>query len=65
VTGIRKEPGSIVETRVADVPWYVTDTSLVARETGWSPRRDLDRILTDLHDWLIKYRSDLETVFDA
>jgi CDP-paratose 2-epimerase len=39
-------------TRAADIPYYVTDTTLVSRETGWRPERSVDRILQEVLDWI-------------
>ncbi len=62
ISGRKLEIGSDAGTRDADVPYYVTDCSLVTRATGWTPRRPVDAILTDIHSWLMTHRDVLEPV---
>ena len=59
-TGRPIPTGSNPTTSPADVPYYVTDTSHVTRETGWSPRRGLTELLDDVFQWLRDQRGMLE-----
>ena len=52
VTGRRLPMASKPETRPGDVPIYVTDNSKVEARFGWSPRRSVETIARDLHDWV-------------
>jgi CDP-paratose 2-epimerase len=52
--------GSNPTTSPADVPYYVTDTSQVTRETGWSPRHGMTELLDDVFQWLQEHRETLE-----
>ncbi len=54
--------GRVPETRAADVAWYVTDTRRVRAATGWAPRRGLDGIVQEVHDWMVAERPRLERV---
>ncbi len=54
--------GSQPETRAADVPYYVTDCTLVQQSTGWRPRRSVDTILDEIGAWLTDYRSQLSEI---
>lgn len=44
--------GSIAETRPGDVPVYISDCGALFERTDWRPRRDAERILTDIHRWI-------------
>jgi CDP-paratose 2-epimerase len=63
VTGNRIPIGRVAETRPADVPWYVTDYSKVARAAGWRPEKDLRAIVTDIHSWIETHREVLRPIF--
>ncbi len=52
VTGKTIAIDPVAETRIADVPLYVTDTAKVETALGWSPTRDLERIVADTHEWM-------------
>jgi len=54
--------GSQPVTRAADVPYYVTDSSLVQQAAGWRPRRTVDTILEEICAWLKEYRSQLSEI---
>lgn len=54
--------GSDPETRPADIPWYVTDNSEIAKATGWSPRRPVPAILDEIFEWLRAHRARLEPI---
>ena len=51
--------GSNPATRPEDIPYYVTDNSLVTAQTGWTPSYTIERSLDDVISWLDQYRSDL------
>jgi len=52
VTGNRIDIERIAETRVADIPWYVTDSSRITKLSGWSPLIRPAQIVTEIHDWI-------------
>lgn len=54
--------GSQPETHPADVPWYVTDNSLVTAATGWSPQITVDQLLEEVFAWLRENRTQLEPI---
>jgi CDP-paratose 2-epimerase len=62
ISGKHTEIGRIVETRDADIPYYVSDCSVVTDDTGWKPQRGLYTILTDISQWLFDNRQRLEAV---
>jgi len=52
LTGKKIPIGPILETRPADVPWYVTDSGATETAFQWAPQRLPDQILKDTFDWL-------------
>jgi CDP-paratose 2-epimerase len=44
------------QVRVGDQPYYVSNTSLFRRATGWQPRVDAARGVRLLYDWLLLHR---------
>lgn len=54
--------GRVADTRAADIPWYVGDNSEVTALTGWSPQRDVRRVLEDVLQWLGRHRAELEPI---
>jgi nucleoside-diphosphate-sugar epimerase len=55
----------VAETRVADVPLYLTDTALVSKELGWAPTRTAEEIVGECVRWIADNRAALEGVFVA
>jgi CDP-paratose 2-epimerase len=62
LTGRFLQIGRVAETRPADVPFFVGDSRSVQAATGWQPQRKLDRLLEDIHRWLVEERSRLEPI---
>ena len=61
-TGNRLSLGSDPTTRPADIPYYISDNSLVCEATGWSPTRSVEMILDEIFEWLAHHRAELEPV---
>jgi CDP-paratose 2-epimerase len=51
-----------LDTKPADIPYYVSDCRAVTSDTGWAPRRSLEQLLDDVFDWLSRHRAALETI---
>jgi CDP-paratose 2-epimerase len=56
----RIDIGSVTDTRVADVPYYVTDNGRVTDLCGWQPQHSIGEILDEIFEWLQDYRGQLE-----
>ena len=52
LTGTSLEIASRPETRPGDVPVYITDNTRVHARFGWEPRRSVDDLARDLHQWI-------------
>ena len=50
------------ETSAVDIPFYVTDNTVVGEATGWHPRRSMAEILDDIFCWLREHRAEVEAV---
>jgi CDP-paratose 2-epimerase len=57
--GKRIAIGSNPATRPEDIPYYVTDNSMVTAQTGWTPKYTIERSLDDVFGWLSEHRSEL------
>ena len=51
--------GSVPETRAADIPWFITDSSRIQKETGWKPKRSIEDLFDDVFIWLKEHREKL------
>ena len=58
---INSEP----QTTKADVPYYVTDNSIVSEAFNWKPERDIKVILDEIFHWLISYQQILRPIFSS
>jgi CDP-paratose 2-epimerase len=54
---------SSATTRPADVRLYISDHRLVSSVTGWQPRQDAYRTLTDIFNWLRAEETQLRPLF--
>jgi CDP-paratose 2-epimerase len=54
--------GSDPETRPADIPFYVTDSTRVKTATGWAPARSVAMVLDEVLQWLAAERAALEPI---
>lgn len=52
ITGRRITIHQQPETRVADVPLYITDYRKVTSLCGWRPSRNAEQTLTDIYEWI-------------
>jgi CDP-paratose 2-epimerase len=52
ITGNKIIIDKIIDERAADLPWYVTDYSLVKKELGWEPKHNPKKIITDIYSWI-------------
>jgi CDP-paratose 2-epimerase len=50
------------ETNPVDVPYYVTDYSMVTAATGWCPCLSMSDIFDDVFAWLREHRRELEVI---
>jgi CDP-paratose 2-epimerase len=49
-------------THPVDIPYYVTDNTVVTAATGWSPQFLLTEILNEIFEWLRDHRGEVEAI---
>ncbi len=54
--------GSILDTGLADIPYYVTDNEAVTAATSWRPKRSLEVVIDEIFQWLHDQRTQLEPI---
>jgi CDP-paratose 2-epimerase len=52
VTGNKLDIGSVNENRVADIPYYITDNTLVEQATGWKPQKNITNLTDETFRWI-------------
>ncbi|ABK45364.1 NAD-dependent epimerase/dehydratase [Magnetococcus marinus MC-1] len=51
------------ETRDADIPYYVSDTRKIKEILGWQPKRSVETIVADIHQWICSHEKQLSQIF--
>jgi CDP-paratose 2-epimerase len=62
LSGNRVQIGRIVETRDADIPFYVSDCTAVHKAADWKPQRTLSVVLENVWQWLVDHRNRLKPI---
>jgi|688.fasta_scaffold128664_2 CDP-paratose 2-epimerase len=65
ITGNEVPVASETTNRPADLRAYISDTTKLAAETGWTPKRDVKRILTDIFEWIHANERPLRPILDT
>ncbi|SPP65632.1 putative CDP tyvulose epimerase [Nitrospira lenta] len=63
VVGKRVEIDSVVEDRVLDIPWFITDSRKVQAAAGWSPEIGLHETVRGITNWIQENEKVLSPVF--
>jgi UDP-glucose 4-epimerase len=50
---------SVAENRPFDLRLYIGDSSKLFARTAWRPKRDVRRIVQDIHTWVKEYEQAL------
>ena len=59
ITGHQVPIDPVPETRVGDVPIFITNSHKVITATGWQPRRDARTTLIDIYEWIHQFKHQL------
>lgn len=51
-----------VQTRPGDIPYYITDTTLIQTVSPWKPVQTLEQTLTNIAEWIYKHKNILEGI---
>jgi len=62
VTGRTVPIEAVPETRPADVPLYLSDCTKLRGAVGWTPSRDVRRLVADVHAWVRDHAAVLEAI---
>ncbi|MGE4232947.1 MAG: NAD-dependent epimerase/dehydratase family protein [Bacteriovoracia bacterium] len=63
ITGNQIEIGSNLKTSPVDIPYFVTDSSLVEKTYSWKPSVSVPEIMKEIHTWLKQHESSLKPIF--
>lgn len=63
VTGKKIEIGSQKDSASVDIPWYVTDASVVQKKFAWKPEVNVRGIVKDIAGWLNENEAALKPLF--
>ena len=63
ITGNQVKIAPVPETRIADVPIFITDSRKVMAATGWQPQRDAKSTLTDIYRWIHQFEPQVSDIF--
>jgi CDP-paratose 2-epimerase len=64
ITGHQIPISPIPETRIGDVPIFITDSSRVMNATGWQPQRDAKTTLTEIYEWIYQFEQQVRDIFN-
>ena len=62
ITGNKIKIDSEVQTRPADLRMFITDNTLIENQTGWKPKRSVEKVFEDIYDWIKENESKLELI---
>ena len=63
ITGDQIPITPVYETRSGDVPIFITDSRKITETTGWKPKRNAENTLTDIYEWIHKYKDIVSNIF--
>lgn len=63
ITGHQVQIAPVPETRVGDVPIFITDFRKVMAATGWQPQRDAQTTLTEIYEWIEQFELQISDIF--
>jgi CDP-paratose 2-epimerase len=61
-TGKKITINKVEQTRVADIPYYITDNHKVEKKTGWKPSWNKEKIIDEITCWITDNRSQLQDI---
>lgn len=62
ITGNQIDINSVQEDRPQDVRIYVTDYAKIKEKTGWSPQKNIEKILNDTNEWIKENKNQLHNI---
>lgn len=62
ITGNKIVIQAEAQTRQADLRLYITDNSNIEQNTPWHPKKDVNKVFSDIFDWIRANESQLSTI---
>jgi CDP-paratose 2-epimerase len=62
ITGNKIDIASETQNRPADLRIFITDNSLIEKETGWKPKKSVETVFSDIHRWIRENESQLGAI---
>jgi CDP-paratose 2-epimerase len=62
IIGKKLEIGKDLNSRPADIPLYVTDNSLIIKDSGWKPRRNVFQTVKETYEWMLQNKEILKNI---
>ncbi|GAB5400724.1 MAG: NAD-dependent epimerase/dehydratase family protein [Aureisphaera sp.] len=62
ISGNRIDIAAELENRPADLRIYITDNTKIESEIGWSPKRNVETVFSDIYDWIRENEAQLEKI---
>ncbi|MCL1468540.1 NAD-dependent epimerase/dehydratase family protein [Argonema galeatum] len=63
ITGHQITITPVAETRSGDVPIFITDAGKIRQTLEWAPKRNAETTLTDIYEWIHKYKDVVSNIF--
>lgn len=64
ITGHQVPITPVPETRIGDVPAFITDSRKIIAATGWLPTRDAKTTLTEIYEWIHQFEQQVFDIFN-
>jgi len=64
ITGNSINITTFPETKPFDIPWYITDNTLIKSDLGWEPLLSINTTLSDIKEWILETKESLKSIFD-
>lgn len=65
ITGTIVKENSVDVHRKGDIPIYITDNSKIAAATGWQPKRNAEKIVADIVEWIGSNEEQLDKILNV
>ncbi len=62
ITGEDIQIKSVMEDRRGDIPYYISDTAKVTRETGWTPEITVTETIREITAWIQDNKKELKSI---
>ncbi|HEX8923251.1 MAG TPA: NAD-dependent epimerase/dehydratase family protein [Patescibacteria group bacterium] len=64
ITGKKINIESVKETRSADLKLYISNYEKIKKLSGWEPKRDINKTISDISDWIEENKESLRPILN-